>query len=145
MVKVTCSKCGEEFEASSKRAKNCAECKDILQDAHRSGGYAEATAAIEETMANEALTPAQRREVVRAAAKGGRAAWQKKNTEIRAEQKARKEERKARQEARIKFYQEHGYWPVGEVADDGQGERYEIDGEPVRGGAGAPYAPADEA
>lgn len=102
---VTCQYCGEEFTAHSSRALNCNECSEIFQVAYKKNGYRAATDAATEVH-DEDLTPAERREVIRAAAESGGRAWNAKMTEIREAKKVRKQERIADRRAREAFYEE---------------------------------------
>jgi hypothetical protein len=106
----TCQYCGTEL--NSKRAKNCPVCAGILNDANRKGAYSFVIDAAV-TAKYDGLIGAEVHQTMQGALKAGQA----KQAEWAAEYRRRIEERKQADSRRVKFYQDHGYWP-GQLAED---------------------------
>lgn len=101
---MNCQHC--QTELTSKRAKNCPVCSDLLQKANKAGTYGFVCEAIAAAKA-DGLTGTDMHEAMRSAAKAGAAkrAW------CAVEYRQRIEQRKREESERIRFYQTHGYWP----------------------------------
>jgi hypothetical protein len=101
---MNCQHCGTEL--SNKRAKNCQTCTSVLAEANKKGTYGFVMEAIVAAKA-DGLTEAEMHTAMRSAMKLGatqRAEWA---DEYRKQQAERKQE----EAARVRFYQEHGYYP----------------------------------
>jgi len=106
-----CQHC--QAELSSKRAKNCPTCRDLLQQAHRYGTYAFVMTAIADAKA-AGLTGQDMRDTMADAMENG----EKERNRIADEIRARAKARKAEQSAAIAEYRKTGCWPGSQDHDD---------------------------
>jgi len=95
---ITCQNCKEEFTAKSKQAKNCPECKALLDQAMRKNAYGAVKEAITELVADENLTPAERREAMAVAINEGHQAYMARRQKIADDIRRRKEQRQREDE-----------------------------------------------
>ena len=112
---MNCQHCGEEL--ASKRAKNCATCSGILNEANKRRVYGAVTEAIA-LAKTDGITGEDMHVIMHTAMISGQEATNKVRDEIRAREKERVAERSRQMALRNKFYAEHGYWPESMDEED---------------------------
>lgn len=111
----TCQYTGLELE--NKRAKNHPEITKLLEKANKSGAYSAVVTALIDAK-NAGVTGLDVVEIGKRALQSGTQAAAAFRTQIRNEQKAKAQERHEQHDARIKFWQEHGYFPTSNENDE---------------------------